>query len=1696
MHWTRRVGLLCLGLVSLGLTNVSSGQDPITATNGGVVYLDDISGSAFLSRDGSNYLLFHKVVGDGVGHTDGFTRLGVRSRLWQGFGHHLFGEAHALVTDDSRAGFNLGGGYRKQSGIGIFGIHGWFDDYESNNNNRYRQITGGVEYLSPNFDLRANGYIPIDDRENFVRVVDPGDDPFYLGNQIVTSGIGTFERAFYGWDVEGGGPVPLAQNWLRAYAGAYQLLFSGDTATGVRVRAEARFMEGVNLNLVASNDDKFGTNLNLGVEVRFRGTMPTRFQSGYTADRRFDQVRRTWNIQINEERDSIIVPLTRPGTVDPIFVSFIDNTTPAGGDGSFEMPFDFLPDAVADADLILVRRGVGDTLGNITLADSQRLLGEGLQHFVDTDRLGVIPLPTDGFDPTGAAPILRAAGMGLPIVTLANSNEVRSFELAATDGIFGTDIDSFDIDSITSTEITNGINIVNAGGTGFISNIDFEVMPGGTGIAVSNATMAPLDLTADAIAIDGGDFGVIFDADGADITFAITDLTVANTADTALVLAADGADLTGTADNVVVDGNAGTGVAVLLSNATGTTTFDGLQASGNGVDGVRVVATMGTDYNLNILDSTIDFNIDDNIDTCVVDMGSVLNLFVDPTTMDGAGNNAFEFLVADEGTLNATFLDVSLTGAANDAIQGTVLGDSTAILDFINFDASGSMDDGLDLFVSGGSALTANFTLGNFDNSTNSAVDVLATSGSTVDLAFQGVTADNMSADGNVVWRASTGGQLTSTWNGGSISNGVATGVRLDATGMDTSIDATLSNTNIDMNGGAGVDASLIMGMNAANLSLSLDTVTTNMNGSDGVRFLTSGSGVVGTLSTEALTSTGNGDAGLRVIGEFGAVVNADLQNSDFSSNGTVAPASGVFVSSDGLNTQVNATIDAVTANSNAMHGLEFLVNNMGSLLADIGSEGIGPSTASLNGASGIEVSGTNADEVILLGAGLNVFQQNGQSMMANGINFNVNGANLAVASISGTVTESNGDGININLQDVTSGAIEIIGDGVTTSSMNAGDGIQIDLLNTNLTDTLVGARLLAGLTIDSVGVSDNDPGFDGIRITADNSDLTLGSINNITSRNNVNGIAVNLTNGSDWNLDVTNNFIAGNSGVGILLASDSSDMGSTSILNVIGNDLVSNEINNVQVDLSGSADVELHVDQNIIDGDGRVQGFTTGVNFVGSTLSDSGFIPPDTMGAVGTNHVSEMINGTFAVYDKTDGSLVSRVSLNTFWANVQGVTLNPFNSVFDPRIIYDPTIDRWIASVIDGGGGNTIFVAVSETDDPTGIWRGVQFVGDSVQGIRFNDFDTLGVDADGIYIATNNFGGPPTGNDLSIYVIPKADLLGAVPTLANLTRFENLSVATFGGVIQPVIDFGASDGSASLLATRSFAGTDLFRTDIDTTDPNNPILGAPTLIPVPAYQTPDGGTQPNLTDLEHDSARFWSNAIEVNGTLWATHSFLTTDGTDGVRWYQIDEATNAVLQTGTIEDPNLDYLYPSISVNTTGQAVIGFSIVGPSQFASTGAAFGDTMNGVMTFLAPVTLQAGVDNYNVTFGSGRNRWGDYSASVLDPDDENTFWTFQLSAVGLNEWGVGITEINFDPGQSISGMTVEDGISLNMSGDAILRDSSFDLNNITGNQMNAIEIDLSGNATIDCLFINGNTISDNGNDVPSVNNTGTGTINIK
>jgi hypothetical protein len=213
----------------------------------------------------------------------------------------------------------------------------------------------------------------------------------------------------------------------------------------------------------------------------------------------------------------------------------------------------------------------------------------------------------------------------------------------------------------------------------------------------------------------------------------------------------------------------------------------------------------------------------------------------------------------------------------------------------------------------------------------------------------------------------------------------------------------------------------------------------------------------------------------------------------------------------------------------------------------------------------------------------------------------------------------------------------------------------------------------------------------------------------------------------------------------------------------------------------------------------------------------------------------------------------------------------------------------------------------------------------------------------------------------------------------------------------------------------------------------NGPLI-APTLttltsVPVaansPAADVPALGS---VTPLDSVDARLM-NAVYRDGFVWAAHT-ISLNGRAAVRWYKVNVLTSTVAESGTIDDAVLHYFFPGISVNSLGDMAVGFSGSHAGQFAGcyyTGRAAGDSPGQT----GPVSLlRAGVAAHNLIDNFGRNRWGDYSLTSLDPADELTLWTVQEYAHGTNTWGtqIGKLVISAAPGNNacVNATTVGEG----------------------------------------------------------------------
>ena len=137
--------------------------------------------------------------------------------------------------------------------------------------------------------------------------------------------------------------------------------------------------------------------------------------------------------------------------------------------------------------------------------------------------------------------------------------------------------------------------------------------------------------------------------------------------------------------------------------------------------------------------------------------------------------------------------------------------------------------------------------------------------------------------------------------------------------------------------------------------------------------------------------------------------------------------------------------------------------------------------------------------------------------------------------------------------------------------------------------------------------------------------------------------------------------------------------------------------------------------------------------------------------------------------------------------------------------------------------------------------------------------------------------------------------------------------------------------------------------------------------------------------------------AIGLKGTngVHTGGSSATNMDRSGIQWLKFAVSTNtwtlSFSDHGRIYDPaatNPMYYYvPSLMVNSAGDVLAGFS--GSSTNVYISAYYDWHLANGSTLAMPVSVQAGSANWD-----NPTQWGDYSATMLDPSDERTFWTVQ------------------------------------------------------------------------------------------------------
>lgn len=436
----------------------------------------------------------------------------------------------------------------------------------------------------------------------------------------------------------------------------------------------------------------------------------------------------------------------------------------------------------------------------------------------------------------------------------------------------------------------------------------------------------------------------------------------------------------------------------------------------------------------------------------------------------------------------------------------------------------------------------------------------------------------------------------------------------------------------------------------------------------------------------------------------------------------------------------------------------------------------------------------------------------------------------------------------------------------------------------------------------------------------------------------------------------------------------------------------------------------------------------TAPVGFPGVGAGDYGFspnaAPPDTNMAVGPTQIVQWVNSSFIVLSKTGQVLKGPVAGNTLFAALGGVCASSNDG--DPIAQYDKIANRWVLTQFAvSSQPYTQCVAVSQTSDALGAYNLYAFT----YGNGFNDYPKLGVWPDGYYITFNIFTNGQTFAGSKLCAYDRAKMIAGLP--ATQQCFQTST--SFGGILPGDVDSAAALPPAGAPNPMIAYGTNvlqLWRFKVDWTTPANTTLTGPLNLPVASFTAACSGggaciPQPNTSNrldsladrLMYRFAYRGATADRTAESAVVNHS-VTVSGNRrtqvvGVRWYRLANLTSgtpAVLQQGTYSPDSNSRWMGSIAQDKNGNIALGYSESSASLFPSisfTGRLATDAAN---TMQAESLLKAGAGSQ---IGS-LSRWGDYSAMMVDPTDDCTFWytTEYLKATGSFNWSTWIGSFKF------------------------------------------------------------------------------------
>src|SRR6266576_3367352 len=375
--------------------------------------------------------------------------------------------------------------------------------------------------------------------------------------------------------------------------------------------------------------------------------------------------------------------------------------------------------------------------------------------------------------------------------------------------------------------------------------------------------------------------------------------------------------------------------------------------------------------------------------------------------------------------------------------------------------------------------------------------------------------------------------------------------------------------------------------------------------------------------------------------------------------------------------------------------------------------------------------------------------------------------------------------------------------------------------------------------------------------------------------------------------------------------------------------------------------------------------------------------------------------------------------------------------------VVRDPVVQRVMGKIgipvpIISFDGNSNLCGCSPPDPNGSYYRWAIATGN---GNNFPDYPKAGMWPDAYYFSTREFAGGSTFVGVGAYALDRAQALvgNPNPTVVGFLAPPSPAYVVGDGLLPSDLDgmtpppagspnyFVGSEDNNGPYGAPADALT-IWKFHYDPAMPNLSTFTLTNTLPTSPFNSilalcgggraciPQPGTANKIDHLGYRQRPLFRLAYRNFGShesLVTNQSVSAGTGSNGevsgIRWWELRSPNSSpvIFQEGTYAPGLTDGIHRwmgSIAMNSLGDIALGFSAsngTNPSTFPSvfyTARHDGDPP-GQMT-LGEGSIKDGVGSQ-----TGSNRWGDYTAMVVDPTDDTTFWYINeyLSSTGAVPW---------------------------------------------------------------------------------------------